>query len=98
MATIAPPPNKRQKVAISEKAQAKEEASLIPAGLGNVTVQFVDTTNGQSTGAPIAIPVSDSTVKNLEQLLNTLQRNVGGPCVKCCAHRILHERVLADAV
>lgn len=79
MATTIPPPNKRQKVAITEKKIAEEADQQIPANLGNVTVQFVDQTNGHSTGAPIAIPITDATSKNLEHLLNTLQRNVGVP-------------------
>ena len=79
MSTTIPPPNKRQKIVAAEKAQAQQEASIIPEGAGNITVQFVDQTTGQSVHAPIAIAVSNSTVRNLEQLLNTLQRNVGGP-------------------
>lgn len=79
MATVLPPPSKRQKVALAEKKVAEEADRQIPEDLGNVTVQFVDQTNGQVTGAPIAIPVAEATSSNLEQLLNTLQRNVGVP-------------------
>ena len=79
MATVVPPPSKRQKVALAEKKVAEEADRQIPEDLGSVTIQFVDQTNGQVTGAPIAIPVAEATSSNLEQLLNTLQRNVGVP-------------------
>lgn len=79
MATVVPPPNKKQKIAAEEKAYSQEEANRIPEGQGNVTVQFINQSNGESTGAPISIPVADATVRNLEQLLNTLQRNVCVP-------------------
>ena len=79
MATTLPPPSKRQKIAKAEKVRAVQEASVIPDDLGSVRVQFVDQSTGQSLGAPVSIPVADATVKNLELLLNTLQRNVGGP-------------------
>ena len=79
MATVVPPPNKKQKIAAEEKIQAQEKAKQIPNGQGNVTVQFIDQSNGESTGNPISIPVADATTRNLEQLLNTLQRNVRVP-------------------
>lgn len=79
MATVLPPPNKRQKVAIAEKVQAKESASIIPNDLGNIRIQFVDQSTGKTAGVPVNVPVADATVRNLESLLNTLQRNVGGP-------------------
>ena len=79
MATTLPPPNNRQRVAIAEKAQAEQDAQSIPNGLGSIRVQFVDQATGKSAGAPVSVPVADATVKNLELLLNTLQRNVGGP-------------------
>ena len=86
MATAIPPPSKRQKIHIAEKAQAKQEASIIPSDLGSIRVQFVDQASGKSSGAPVSIPVADATVRNLELLLNTLQRNVGGPSNTSCSH------------
>ena len=79
MATLLPPPSKRQKIAVEEKARAQQEVETIPSGLGSIRVQFSNQTNGQPIGAPISVPVANATVKNLELLLNTLEGNVGTP-------------------
>jgi ribosome assembly protein 4 len=76
MATIAPPPSKRQKIAALEKAEKVADERIIPAHLGSVRVQFVDQTSGKTTGPVVAVPLKDATVKNLETLLNTIQGNV----------------------
>lgn len=76
MATVLPPPSKRQRLEISEKARQQQEISTIPQNLGSVRVQFVDQNSGLITGPAVAVPVADATVKNLETLLNTLQGNV----------------------
>ncbi|KAL9099754.1 MAG: hypothetical protein Q9163_004785 [Psora crenata] len=75
MATTIPPPNKRQKVANAEKLRAQQDSNIIPDDLGSIRVAFVDQATGKSAGAPISIPVTDATVKNLELLLNALQKN-----------------------
>jgi hypothetical protein len=77
MATVLPPPGKRQKREIAEKARQQQKIQGIPDGLGSIRVQFIDQATGKSTGPAVAIPVADATVKNLETLLNTLQGNVG---------------------
>ena len=79
MATVLPPPSKRQRTAVAEKAKEQQEIESIPNNLGSIRVLFVDQGTGQSSGAPVSIPVADATARNLELLLNTLQRNVGGP-------------------
>lgn len=79
MATVIPPPSKRQRIAVAENAREQQEIDTIPEDLGSIRVQFVDQATGQASGAPVSIPVADATVKNLELLLNTLQKNVGGP-------------------
>lgn len=76
MATLVPPPSKRQKIAALEKAEKAVEDARIPEDLGSVRVQFVDQSTGKTTGPVVAVPVKDATVKNLETLLNTLQGNV----------------------
>jgi len=76
MATLVPPPSKRQKIAALEKAERIAEDARIPEDLGSVRVQFVDQSTGKTTGPVVAVPVKDATVKNLETLLNTLQGNV----------------------
>ncbi|KAI4103320.1 MAG: hypothetical protein L6R37_003881 [Teloschistes peruensis] len=75
MATLIPPPSKRQRVAVAEKAREQQDIDTIPGHLGSVRVHFFDQSTGKPTGAPVAIPVADATVKNLELLLNTLQGN-----------------------
>ena len=85
MATVPPPPNKRQRTAAAEGAREQQDIKTIPDDLGSIRVQFFDQGTGQSTGAPVSIPVVDATVKNLELLLNTLQGNVGSSCITCCS-------------
>ncbi|KAK2774628.1 hypothetical protein FQN52_004241 [Onygenales sp. PD_12] len=75
MATVLPPPSKRQKLETAEKARLQQEIQSIPENLGSVRVQFFDQTTGKPTGPPVAVPIADATVKNLETLVNTLQGN-----------------------
>ena len=83
MATVLPPPNKRQRLENTEKTRAQQDVKGIPQDLGSVRVQFFDQTTGKATGGPVSIPVADTTVKNLELLLNSLQGNVRErACVK----------------
>ncbi len=79
MATIVPPPGKRQRTAIADKAREQQDIDVIPDNLGSIRVQFYDQATGQSSGPPVSVSVADATVKNLELLLNTLQKNVRGP-------------------
>lgn len=78
MATVLPPPSKRQRVAAADKAREQQEIDHIPDDLGSVRLQFLDPATGGHT-APISVPVVNATVKNLEVLLNTLQGNVRVP-------------------
>lgn len=78
MATILPPPSKRQKLAVAQKDIQRAEDLAIPEGLGSVRVQFVDQSNGNATGPIVSVPLKDATVKNLETLLNTLQNKQPG--------------------
>lgn len=77
MATLLPPPSKRQKTDLAEKARLQQDIQSIPDDLGSVRVQFFDQATGSATGPAVSVPVADATVKNLETLLNTLQGNVG---------------------
>ena len=76
MATVVPPPSKRQRTAIAERAREQQDVKTIPDDLGSVRVQFFDQATGKSTGGAISIPVADATVKNLELLVNSLLGNV----------------------
>lgn len=81
MATVLPPPSKRQKVAAAEKSRLQQDiVPTIPTDLGSIRVQFFDQATGKSTGPAVTVPVADASVKNLETLLNTLQGNVGMDC------------------
>lgn len=83
MATLLPPPSKRQRLDTAEKARHQQEIQNIPENLGSIRVQFFDQTTGNATGPAVAVPIADTTVKNLETLLNTLQGNVGMPLYIC---------------
>ena len=87
MATTVPPPSKRQRNAVAEKAREQQDVDTIPDNLGSIRVQFLDQASGKSAGPPVSVPVRDATVKNLELLLNTLQRNVGIPRNRSCSPR-----------
>ncbi|KAF2842901.1 WD40 repeat-like protein [Patellaria atrata CBS 101060] len=73
MATQYPPPSKRQKTAAAALASKQQEIDQIPTDLGNVRIQFIDRATNAPTGPPVSVPVAQSTVKNLELLLNSLQ-------------------------
>ena len=77
MATVLPPPSKRQKLEATEKARHQADITTIPDNLGSIRVQFVEQSTGTATGPAVSVPVQDATVKNLETLLNRLQGNVG---------------------
>ena len=76
MATILPPPSKRLKLEKVERSCEQQDVGSIPPGLGSVRIQFLDKSTGKAAGGPVSIPVADTTVKNLELLLNSLQGNV----------------------
>ncbi|WEW61372.1 ribosome assembly [Emydomyces testavorans] len=75
MATLVPPPSKRQRLEASEKAKLQQEVQTIPDNLGSIRVQFFDQGTGKASGPAVAVPIADATVRNLEILLNTLQGN-----------------------
>jgi ribosome assembly protein 4 len=82
MATILPPPSKKQKTADAKRAQEQQEIDSIPDNLGSIRIQFHDATTGAVQGPPVSVPVSDATTKNIELILNTLLGNVGLPYVQ----------------
>lgn len=77
MATVLPPPSKRQKLAAAIEQKEQVERDRIPDDLGSIRVQFVDQATGKTTGAPVSLPIAQANVKNLELLLNSLQGQVG---------------------
>lgn len=72
MATQLPPPSKRQKRQAQEKANAQQEPEPAPAG--SIRIRFVDQATNEAGELPVvAVPLAQSSVKNLELLLNNLQ-------------------------
>lgn len=72
MATIPPPPSKRQKTAVAALAAQQAEIEAPPEG--SVRIQFVDRATGKSTGPSVSVQLAHATVKNLELLLNEFKR------------------------
>ncbi|MCJ1243831.1 hypothetical protein MMC30_001028 [Trapelia coarctata] len=93
MATVLPPPSKRLKLEAAERTRAQQDVGDIPDDLGSVRVQFFDQTTGEATGGPVSILVADTTVKNLELLLNSLQGNDASERIP---YRFTHQRQAAD--
>jgi len=77
MATVVPPPSKRQRTDASNRAREQQEIEVIPQDAGTLRLQFFDETTGLPIGdGPVLVPVVDATPKNLELLLNALQGHV----------------------
>lgn len=77
MATVLPPPSKRQRTDAAERARQQQDIEEVPSDAGSLRVQFFDETTGLPIGqGPVLVPVADATPKNLELLLNTLQGHV----------------------
>ncbi|KAI0995508.1 Ribosome assembly protein 4 [Podosphaera aphanis] len=75
MATVIPPPTKRQRTEASERAREQQDIEEIPTDAGSLRIQFYDETTGLPIGDPTQVPVADANPKNLELLLNSLQKN-----------------------
>jgi hypothetical protein len=77
MATVLPPPSKRQRTEAAERAREQQDIEEVPSDAGSLRLQFFDETTGLPIGqGPVLVPVADATPKNLELLLNTLQGHV----------------------
>ena len=77
MATVLPPPSKRQRTDAADRARAQQDIEEIPNDAGSLRLQFFDETTGLPIGqGPVLVPVADANPKNLELLLNTLQGHV----------------------
>ncbi|OWP03876.1 hypothetical protein B2J93_1634 [Marssonina coronariae] len=73
MATVLPPPSKRQRTDAADKARAQQDIEDTPKDAGSLRIQFFDEITGLPIGqGPVLIPVADATPKNLELLLNAL--------------------------
>lgn len=67
MATVIPPPSKKQK----KEAQQVRDVNIVPEDLPNVLIKFQAADSGDSIGGSIRVP-GGITEKQLEELLNQL--------------------------
>ncbi|ODV61393.1 Rsa4p [Ascoidea rubescens DSM 1968] len=74
MATVIPPPSKKQR----RLAQQPRETSIIPENLPNVLIKFQASDTAESIGGNIRVP-SGITTKQLEELLNQLNNALEDP-------------------
>ncbi|KAK6199403.1 WD-repeat protein required for cell viability [Scheffersomyces amazonensis] len=74
MATVIPPPSKKQK----KEAQQIREVDLVPKDLPNVLIKFQASDSGETIGGSIRVP-GGITEKQLEELLNQLQGETDEP-------------------
>lgn len=58
MATVLPPPSKRQKREALEKSSVQAAPEIIPEG--SIRVNFIDRATGQSTGPSISVPLAQA--------------------------------------
>lgn len=93
MATVLPPPSKRQQTDAAERAREQQDVEEIPSDAGSLRLQFFDEITGLPIGqGPVLVPVADANPKNLELLLNTLQEHV-----KIASRRYLHPLSSTDS-
>lgn len=71
MATVAPPPSKRQKREALERSQVQADVTLAPIEAGSFKARFVDADSNQLAEV-VEIPLADASEKNVSLLLNTL--------------------------
>lgn len=70
MATILPPPSKRQKLETLERSKEQQVVGNESSGAGSLRLQFIDESTGQPIfKGPVVVAVKDATPKNLELLV-----------------------------
>lgn len=70
MATVLPPPSKRQKTAAAARTREQVAPPVIPEG--SQRIQFRDADTGAAQGPVVSVALADLTPKNLSLLLNSL--------------------------
>lgn len=71
MATVVPPPTKKQKRLAAELSSTPAAPDIIPSG--TIRVQFVDRATSTPTGPAVSLSLDQSSVSHLELLVNSLQ-------------------------
>jgi ribosome assembly protein 4 len=90
MATVLPPPSKKQRTEAAERSREQQDIEEVPRDTGSLRLQFFDETTGLPIGqGPVLVPVADANPKNLELLLNTLQGHVSKTAVGIIIHHVL---------
>lgn len=74
MATVIPPPSKKQK----REAQKPREVAIVPTDLPNILIKFQASDTGESVGGSLRVPGA-ITEKQLEELLNQLNGTQDDP-------------------
>jgi hypothetical protein len=76
MATVLPPPSKRQKRENLERTQIQQDVTAVATGpAGSFKARFLDS-DGKQMADVIEVPLADASEKNLSLLLNTLLARV----------------------
>src|SRR3954464_13095542 len=76
MATVAPPPAKRQRREATERTKTQQDVTaILPPDNGSFKARFLDG-DGKQMADVIEVPLADASEKNLSLLLNTLLARV----------------------
>lgn len=75
MATIVPPPSKRQRREDLERTQIQQDVTAASGPAGSFKARFLDG-DGKQVCDVIEVPLADASEKNLSLLLNTLLARV----------------------
>lgn len=76
MATVVPPPSKRQKREGLERSRVQQDVTIAAQGPeGSFKARFLDG-DGKQMADVIEVPLADASEKNLSLLLNTLMSRV----------------------
>jgi ribosome assembly protein 4 len=76
MATVVPPPSKRQKRDELERSKVQQDVTIAASGPpGSFKARFLDG-DGKQMADVIEVPLADASEKNLSLLLNTLLARV----------------------
>ncbi|KAF2666059.1 WD repeat protein [Microthyrium microscopicum] len=92
MATVVPPPSKRRKLQDVLRATTQHVPEDIPTG--SVRIRFIDRSTNQPIGPAVAVPLQQSSIKNLDLLANSLQ-NLTDPADRL-PHRFFYSQTLPD--
>lgn len=86
MATVLPPPSKRQKRETLEKSRVQQDIEEPPSD-ESIRIRFVDDLGLPIVDGPVLVPIADAHPKNLNILLNTL---LGRVVSRCCSTNHTH--------